>query len=287
MIKINNTKLDVSKFPNNESLIPTELLNSLDKDQRVRIDFKWGEDGDILLLYFVLAHLNSLDVTKRDIYIHYMPYSRMDRSQNGSCFTLKYTCDLINSVKKDDNIYVVEPHSDVTLSELGAKRVNLITPLVQKILEENQDIDVICYPDKGAKARFKDDTVNLPVVYCEKVRDFDTGAIKGLTLVGDIELSGKNVLIVDDLCSRGGTFYHTAKELKKNGVQGVYLVVCHMESTIRYGEILNNNNLIKHIYATDSMLLPMEAYWLQQESGLTMYDLSKFLLENKLEVQNG
>ena len=46
-------------------------------------------------------------------------------------------------------------------------------------------------------------------------------------------------------------------------------------------------NLIKHIYATDSMLLPMEAYWLQQESGLTMYDLSKFLLENKLEVQNG
>ena len=288
MITVNNLKVETELFPNGESLIHTEVLNQLNKDKRVRVDFKWGEDGDILKLIFVLEHLNSLNITKRDLYIQYMPYSRMDRNENGNCFTLHHLCKLIKTaITDEDSINVVEPHSDVTLNELGAKRINLITPLVQRVLSENQDIDVICYPDKGAKARFKDDTVDKPVVYCEKVRDFDTGIIKGLTLVGDIDLTDKNVLIVDDLCSKGGTFFYTAQELKKHGVKNIYLVVCHMESTIRYGKILNNNDLIKHIYATDSMLPPVEAYWVQQEKGITLFDLSKYLQEGVLEVQKG
>lgn len=65
-------------------------------------------------------------------------------------------------------------------------------------------------------------------------------------------IKGKNVLIVDDICSKGGTFYHSAKALKAAGANDVYLYVTHCENTIFKGELINSD-LIKHIYTTRSV----------------------------------
>ena len=66
-------------------------------------------------------------------------------------------------------------------------------------------------------------------------------------------IKGKNILIIDDICSKGGTFYYAAKELKEAGAANIYLYVTHCENTIHEGELLNSD-LIKHIYTTDSIL---------------------------------
>ena len=255
MIKINDIEIGFDKFPNGEILVDTKILNSVERG--CRIDFKWEKDEDILHFYFVLGHLQDREIDNKQIYIYYMPYSRMDRQQNGSCFTLSHVIGSLNYLTRTlDDCYIVEPHSDKTLELLdNSQRINAITPLMQKICSI-ENIDVICYPDKGAKARFCDDKVELPVVYCEKVRDFDTGEIKGLELKSDIDLNGKNVLILDDLCSKGGTFYYTAKKLKENGVKDVFLGVCHMEKTVTKGYLLEEYknfdevepSIIKHIY---------------------------------------
>ena len=62
-----------------------------------------------------------------------------------------------------------------------------------------------------------------------------------------------NILIIDDICSKGGTFYHSAKRLKEAGAANIYLYITHCENTIHEGELLNSD-LIKHIYTTDSIL---------------------------------
>ena len=163
---------------------------------------------------------------------------------------------------------------------------------MKHILKLNPEINMICYPDKGAKARFQDDNVELPVVFCNKIRDFDTGEIKGLELDGVIDVAGKNVLILDDLCSKGGTFYYTAKKLKENGANNIYLGVCHMESTVKYGDIYSEYknwdevkvSPVKHIYCLDTMVNSIEAYWLQNHSSnLTIYDTEVFLSNNKFK----
>lgn len=289
MIKINNIEVRFDKFPNGETLVDTKVLNSAESG--CRIDFKWEKDEDILHLYFVLSHLTARtpSIRNKKIYIWYMPYSRMDRSQNGNCFTLKYVCELIEGATyNDDEFFIVEPHSDKTLELFDfSERINVITPLMQKICSI-ENIDVICYPDKGAKTRFCDDKVDLPVVYCEKVRDFDTGEIKGLELKSDIDLNGKNVLILDDLCSRGGTFYYTAKKLKENGVKNIFLGVCHMENSIVGGKLLQYNNeepLIKHIYCFNTMI---DGYndliknTIAEPKNITIYDIEKFLKESEV-----
>lgn len=287
MIKVNNKEIQFSKFPNGETLVDTTVLNEA-KDG-CRIDFKWEKDEDILHLYFVLSHLNhECLVENKEVYIYYMPYSRMDRSQNGSCFTLAYIINLLNDNHLGDKFYIVEPHSDKTTDMLlDTERINVITPLMQKICSI-ENIDVICYPDKGAKARFCDDKIDLPVVYCEKVRDFDTGEIKGLELKSDIDLNGKNVLILDDLCSKGGTFYYTAKKLKENGVKDVFLGVCHMEKSVMDGEIVkydDHDTVIKHIYCFNTMIngygditknIPATP------QNITIYDIERFLKEGEV-----
>lgn len=295
MIKVDKVTLDFGEFPNFETLVKTEFLNRIETDNEgyVKVEFKWYDDKSLVRLYFVLKHLRQM-YPKIKLFIYYMPYSRMDRSQNGSCFTLKYTAEMLNTALcAEDKVYILEPHSDVTLQLLkNSERINVITPLMKNILKLNPEIDMICYPDKGAKARFQDDSVELPVVFCNKVRNFDTGEITGLELDGDTNVSGKNILILDDLCSKGGTFYHTANKLKQNGAKDVYLGVCHMESTVKYGDIYAEYknwdeakvSPIKHIYCLDTMVNSIEAYWLQtNSSNLTMYDTEVFLSNNKFK----
>lgn len=60
-------------------------------------------------------------------------------------------------------------------------------------------------------------------------------------------------IIVDDLCSKGGTFVTTAKALKEKGINEISLVVTHCANTIFNGELLTTN-YIEQIITTDSIL---------------------------------
>lgn len=86
-----------------------------------------------------------------------------------------------------------------------------------------------------------------------KKRDWETGQINGLDVSGRAELiKDSNVLIVDDICSRGGTFYHSAKKLKELGAAKIYLYVTHCEPTVFEGEVLTSG-LIERVFTTDSI----------------------------------
>lgn len=127
---------------------------------------------------------------------------------------------------------------------------------VKKIASNNL---MMFYPDAGAMKRYSS-AVHLPYAFGIKNRDWETGEIKGLDLSGEIDqLPGKDILIVDDICSRGGTFYYSAKKLKEAGVGKIYLYITHCENTIYEGELLKNNGLIEKIYTTDTILTNLES----------------------------
>jgi len=45
------------------------------------------------------------------------------------------------------------------------------------------------------------------------------------------DLEGRSVVVIDDICSKGGTFMGLAKELKKRNAGKIYLVVSHYENS--------------------------------------------------------
>ena len=89
-----------------------------------------------------------------------------------------------------------------------------------------------------------------------KNRDWKTGQIKSLSVLGETDdIAGKDVLIIDDICSKGGTFYHSAKALKDLGVNDIYLYVSHLENAVHEGDMIKSG-LIKQIFTTNSIYRP-------------------------------
>ena len=110
----------------------------------------------------------------------------------------------------------------------------------------------VCYPDEGSMKRYSG-MIKEPYVFGVKRRDWATGKILGLDIIGNSDLvKGQDILIVDDICSRGGTFYHTAKKLKEMGAGDIYLYVTHCENTVLEGDLLEGD-LIKQMFTTGSI----------------------------------
>ena len=64
---------------------------------------------------------------------------------------------------------------------------------------------------------------------------------------------GAKFVIIDDLCSYGGTFMLTAKALKEKGAGEVHLVVAHAEDSIFAGKVLVDD-VIDSVHTTDTIL---------------------------------
>ena len=108
------------------------------------------------------------------------------------------------------------------------------------------------YPDEGACKRYSG-MFRLPYAFGIKNRDWKTGDIKGLDVSGMTDcIRDKNNLNIDDISSRGGTYYFSAKKLKELGAKEIYLYISHCENTILKGDVLTSG-LIKKVFTTHSI----------------------------------
>lgn len=253
MIRLNGEKLAFKTFPNGETLVNGEQILSLAKDENI-LFFKYENDGDLIKLLFVKSFLDD-HRHKASLVIGYMPYSRMDRVEGDSVFTLKYASRLINGMNFE-TVTVIEPHSDVSLALLDRSRAKYATlELLDEALRHagfDPERDYLFFPDAGAQKRYgKVKGYKQLVGY--KARDFRTGRIQKLDIVGDAARPGFKVMIVDDLCSYGGTFLMSAERLRELGASAVYLLVGHCENSIFQGKI-PESGAIDRVYTTDTIL---------------------------------
>lgn len=253
MIYLNGQEVSITKFPNGESLINSKDLKIHEDINEIKVKFQ--DDKDITHLMFLKEHLDELN-KKSNLVIPYMPYSRMDRTEGMTIFTLKYFCRLINRLRFEE-VLIYEPHSDVCIALLDRVRIiEMSQKLANNVLEKlnnSQEPVYLVYPDAGAAKRYGKQIEYEKILTANKERDFKTGYIKKLDMNGNINDGNFKAIIVDDLCSKGGTFILTAKKLKEMGASEIYLVVTHCEDSIFDGEILKTD-LITKVFTTNSIL---------------------------------
>ena len=275
MIKINNIKLETGNFPNGETYVdlPNEILATVRATGAYHVDFKFESNQDIWNLMQIVDKLKQKNCP-RYLKMDYVPYSRMDRSEESRLFSLKTFANLINSLNFN-SVTIMEPHSDVTpalfdrliVRDMSARLA--WTLLKQKfgiifmgdnIDEVNQQMveKKICFvwPDGGAEKRYGKQIKCNNTMTVGKARDFNSGRVETKYIIGaEDHQDCEYAIIVDDLCSRGGTFIGAAKKLRENlpNLKKVYLVVTHCENTIADGEIFTTD-LIDAVYTTDSIL---------------------------------
>ena len=153
---------------------------------------------------------------------------------------------LINYMEFHD-VIVREPHSQVTLDLLDNSHASEWTKNHLSDVLNMSRASSLFFPDKSAVKRY-DMEAPLRKAWGHKERDFRTASIEVYEVQGEYS---ENVLMVDDLCSRGGTFVHAAKILRKQGVKYISLLVTHCEDNVFTGEIFD---WIDHIYTSQGML---------------------------------
>jgi ribose-phosphate pyrophosphokinase len=261
MIKINGEEVKIERFYDGTPRIKIDTDYS---DARsVELTWDYENDSELASLLMINGHLREHGVERIFLNMPYLPNARMDRTENDEeVFTLKYFCNFINSLKFN-GVCIYDAHSRVGTALID--RVIDMTPknfIIQTLIkigaidESYQIIDdnfILYFPDAGAAKRYSGMFPTIPFAYGDKDRDWKTGKILG-TIVRDngIDLKGKNILIIDDICSKGGTFYYSAKKLKELGVHTINLFATHCENIVLEGQILDSG-LIEKLYTVDTI----------------------------------
>lgn len=263
MIFIGEHIIETKHFPDGTPLIKLDPMD-------IQCDF--GSNGGMTIINWFYESMDELFTLQclvgylRDncfeticLYMPYLPNARQDRVKNEEdVFTFKYFCQIINSLNFKW-VHILDAHSSVGPALIDrvineSPKTILLTVFTKLNTIEKLDMDnlITFYPDEGAMKRYSQ-LIESPYAFGVKRRNWEDGKITGLDVITSEPLEGKDVLIIDDICSRGGTFYHSAKKLKEMGVNKIYLYITHCENTILEGELLTSG-LIEKIYTTNSVL---------------------------------
>jgi ribose-phosphate pyrophosphokinase len=248
MIVFNNTPIEFKKFPNGEVRVERDFLQKYTWKNDV-ITLQYESDADLVHLYFLRKMIHG-PVSLR---VPYFPYSRMDRASNEFGFTLRYIAELINSLEFE-HVYIYESHSDVTMALIdNSIPIGLIRQLVKKSTFDNTK-DFVLFPDGSAYKHYSNVVKAHKEMTAVKKRDFKTGRITQMDISNSNpeSIEGKRVYIVDDLCSKGGTFLAAAEKLKEMGAEEINLIVAHCEESIWDGKLMESD-LITWIWTTNTI----------------------------------
>ena len=210
------------RFPDDELYI--RILDDISKEHVVIIQTT-HPDQKIVELFLLQEAVKEAGAKKITVVIPYFGYARQDKKfKDGEPVSAKAIAKLISL--NADKVITVDPHKEYILDFFTIPAFSCsAVPEIAKHLNKKK-IDMVLAPDKGALERAKKAStiINCDFDYMEKTRiDGTTVKIKPKNL----DVRNKNVAIIDDIISTGGTMAESIKELKKHGAKRVLVTCTH------------------------------------------------------------
>ena len=253
--------IDISQFPDGTPHLKENPSITMDGF----VSWHYHNMGEFPIVCMLGEYIKSRGY-KPVLYMPYIPNARMDRVHKGDVFTLKFFAKMLNTAGFAE-IHVLDAHSDVSVGLLdNCINYQPIVAIKKAIILSEPDF--IYFPDAGAMKRYESiihKCCDKPVLHGNKIRDWSTGEIEGLEVVGGKILKTMihpKVLMIDDICAYGGTMYYSAKALKDAGAGDIDMYVTHCEDSIldrNKGKIFTDERLIETVYTTDSILTKKNA----------------------------
>jgi ribose-phosphate pyrophosphokinase len=160
--------------------------------------------------------------------IPYFGYARKDRKDEGRTpITAKLVANLITTAGAN-RVVAIDLHAaqiqgffDIPVDHLYARPV-----LMERVLKLNSKNPVVVSPDVGGvklvRAYAKDLGVEIAIVDKRRISG-DTTVSENV--VGDVK--GRDVFLVDDMVSTGGSIVDACRIVKDNGARRVYIMATH------------------------------------------------------------
>jgi ribose-phosphate pyrophosphokinase len=183
---------------------------------------------------------------------------------------------------------VHDPNIQNAIPLLSFENIYPTYDIVKKIISHEKSLELdkekllVISPDTGAmdRAIYYSSTLGVDVGLFYKRRDHSTivngkNPIVQHEYVGR-EVSGKDVLIVDDMIASGESVLDIAKELKKRNVKNVYVAATFAfftEGLEKFNKAYEDG-LISRIYSTNLSYVPKELYDAKWFEGADLSELS-------------
>ncbi len=188
--------------------------------------------------------------------IPYYGYARKDRKDEGRVpINAKLVANLLVAagytrvVALDLHAAQIQGFFDIPVDHLYARPV-----LVDRVRQLGADRPIVVSPDVGgvklARAYAKDIDTDLAIIDKRRISG-DTTVIEHI--IGDVK--GRDVILVDDMVSTGGSIVDAARIVKQKGANSVFLVATHAVLAGKAVERLNNA-LVEKILFADTIPLP-------------------------------
>ena len=226
-IKANLVKSEIRVFPDGESKIT--LIGKISKKKSIVLQSIYPPvDTNLVQVLSLItkAKENSSEVIA---VIPYMGYARQDREfLPGEIVTMKVLGKLFKSAGAS-KIIVVDIHSSIGLKHFSIKTKNItaIPDLVGFFKKLSLKNPLIVSPDQGGKERAKEfaKEFNSDYIALEKTRDRKTGKVKIKTK--NLEVENRDLILVDDIISTGGSIIKATQFLKKQKCKRIYVACTH------------------------------------------------------------
>ena len=226
-LKATYIKTEKKVFPDGESKI---TINQIPKKSIVIVVQSTYPpvDSNLLELLSIVSKVQKFS-SKVYAVIPYMGYARQDREfLGGEIVTIGVVGRLLKAsgVKK---VLTVDIHSKLALKELKilSENVSAMEGLVKHFKKMKMKDPLVVSPDLGGQVRAKEFARLLKTdsIALKKHRDRKTGKVNILS--EKVDVKDRDLIIVDDMISTGGSIVKASKFLKKHKCKRVFVACTH------------------------------------------------------------
>ena len=210
----------IERFPDSEVYL--RLVTPVKGEECVLVQSTLGNDNLVELLLF-LDMLRDQGASKVHAVVPYFGYSRQDKTFNsGEALSAKTVLKMVVSLS--DSVTTINSHfldreGVFKFHDLEIKNLDAF-PILAKYFKEHLKRPMLIAPDKGSLEYAKN---AAQIIGCE----FDFLQKKRLSgekveiQTKELDVKGKDTLILDDMISTGGTIIEAAKLLRSQGAASV------------------------------------------------------------------
>ncbi len=227
-LKANLVRSEVKIFPDGESKIT--LKGKISKNRIIVVQSIYPPvDSNLIQALSLISKAKefSNDVTA---VIPYLGYARQDREfLPGEIVTMKVLAKLFKGAGASKMI-VIDIHSIMGLKyfKIKSRNISAIPDLVKYFKRINLRDPLVVSPDQGGKKRAMEFAKELGSDYIAltKHRDRKTGKVQIETSKID-QVKNRDLIIVDDMISTGGSIIKATEFLKRQKCHSVYVACTH------------------------------------------------------------
>lgn len=271
-------KVNIQKFSDGE--ICPIFMESVRGDYVFLVQSTHAPTDNLMELLLMIDAARRASAYKVIAVIPYYGYSRQDRKDRPRvAIGSKLVANMLVAAGADRVITMdlhapqIQGYFDIPVDHLDSSAVFI--PYIEQMKLENL---TFAAPDVGSTNRVREvaSFFNAEMVICDKHRK-RANEIASMVVIGDV--TGKDIVIIDDICDTGGTLAKSAALLKEKGAKSVRALITH---PVLSGKAYENieNSVLEELVVCDTIPLRQQS---PKIKVLSVADLFAVAIRNAFE----